>query len=90
LALFQKSYNFGMITAMGVTGHFMFMSVSVSVTALMAMRMLVIVIVMLGGGLGSLFPLNAFMATHQKAPSGDAVPVPAFEAAGGQFDLQRP
>jgi hypothetical protein len=51
-----------MITAVGVTGHFMFMSVRV--TALMAMRMLVIVIVivMMGGGLGSLFPLNAFMA----------------------------
>jgi uncharacterized membrane protein (UPF0136 family) len=91
--LFEKGDDLGVIASMGVVVMAPMVFVNF-VSMRMMMTMLVVpVVVMMVSGLGRPFPLIhliTFMATHQKAPSGDAGPVCAFEAAGGKIDSERP
>ena len=67
-----------------VTPVIMMVMAPVVVVIIVRMRMRMSVIVMMVSGIGRPFPLihlTTFMATHEKAPPRDAIPVPTFEAA---------
>ena len=80
--LFQKRDDLGMIASMGVM--VMALLVLLGIVSMRMMMAVLVVLVMMVSGLAPLihpFLLDTFMPTYDKAPSGDAVPVPAFEAA---------
>jgi hypothetical protein len=74
----DQSYDLCMITSMDVM---MIMVIMLMISVVMVLAVIVMAV-------RGVLTLVTFMATYQKAPAGDSIPVSSFESTGREMDFQ--